>query len=169
MKYFVFVVCSFFIILTCGCRSNKVTSATSRERNDSIHISETIRFMEKLFVYPKYSTNVNIPLRVIDGKVADVKPVKKKNRNSNITVSVKDGIIKGDCECDSIEEKFKVEVRDKTYYRLVSEKLKEQMIRNVPYTPKWKNYLAGIGASAIAIVIIYIAYKLGKLKFKIPL
>jgi hypothetical protein len=161
MRFFPLVVC-LFVLSLCGC-SRKITQSTESVKHDSTHTSVKISYQDTLVTIPGDSVCIDTVLSVINGKVADIKPVTKKSKQASVTVAVTNGVLQADADCDSLQVKLQNQIIETDYYRSLWENVKQIQYIPTPYVPfLWKlfGYL-GIGAFifCVSMIVYYFTFR----------
>jgi hypothetical protein len=150
----------FGFIFLVSCRST--APSVSTQRTDSVAVTETNSFQDTSVYSPADSVSITTEIWTPSSTGEDMPAftlssptVTSKSKSATVKASIKDGILKVDCNCDSTELKLKIAQKIISTYHSQSENRSEVKVEQVKFIPWYINILAWIGGCTTAGVLIY--------------
>ena len=148
------------IVLLAGC-SKKITPSVHSSQKDSVHVTERWTFRDTVVSTPVDSASIMAMVKCpTDGTSVKLQKVTARGNHAKVRVEIVDGMLKADCECDSVKFKLKVAEIERDYFATKSNERSEVKVVPEKFIPMWVKILAWIGAGAIIVTVIYLFFKI---------
>ncbi len=147
-------------LLLCAC-SKKITPSVHQSDKDSVHVSERVSYRDTVVYSPVDSASIMAMVKCpTDGTSVVLSPLVARGNHAKVKVEIVDGMLKADCECDSVKYQLKVAEIERDFFQAKSEKRSEVKVVPERFIPWYMKVLAWIGAGAIVITVIYCFIKI---------
>jgi len=147
-----------FLMVSSGC-SRRTVPSSEVQRKDSVGVRESISFQDTTVIIAADSASISLPL-ALAGDTAKPVIVTTSSKKARITLTLSSNKVEAKCYCDSTEAKLKNTIKERNYFRMLSEAVSHTNIVVEKYIPWWAKALSWTGAVYLTATVMFIAFKL---------